>query len=128
MHRKSRKTERQNMSHHAGFLEGNGRDLFRRRRIRDLSCPDVAGRRRGLKGVNPSHAGFGMFMLLFGTASVALVMLNQISDLWFASLMSICGSFAVMAGVWILCDAVMERSSIDNLVRDAIIRALRERN
>jgi len=81
-----------------------------------------------LKGVNPFHAGFALLIISFGLLSVTLVMLNMISNLWFASLMSMSGSLAVMAGVWMLYDAIKERKSIDNLVRDAIMRSLREKN
>jgi protein-S-isoprenylcysteine O-methyltransferase Ste14 len=128
MARKSRKTGSQDRPHQAGFVKSAGEDLFRRRRVKDLSDPGTDSRRRGFKGVNPLHAGFAAFMLLFGMLSVALVMLNLISNLWFASLVSMSGSLAVMAGVWLLYDAVRERRSVDNLVRDAIMRALREKN
>ncbi|TVQ74298.1 MAG: hypothetical protein EA363_01880 [Balneolaceae bacterium] len=105
-----------------------GHDLFRRKRVRDLTWHQESGNNRGWKGVHPFHAGFALLMITFGLLSVSLVMLNMISNLWFASLMSMSGSMAVMAGVWMLYDAIKERKSVDNLVRDAIMRSLRDKN
>ncbi len=107
---------------------GGGHDLFRRRRVRDLTWIQEEGNARGLKGVHPFHAAFALLMITFGLLSVSLVMLNMISNMWFASLVSMSGSMAVMAGVWMLYDAIKERKSVDNLVRDAIMRSLREKN
>lgn len=110
-------------------LSGGGEhDLFRRRQVRDLTHHREDGNARGLKGANPVHTGFGLLMIAFGLLSITLVLLNMISNLWFASLMSMTGSLAVLAGVWMLCDAIKERKSVDNLVRDAIMRSLREKN
>ncbi len=67
-------------------------------------------------------------MISFGLLSICLVMLNMLSNLWFASLLSMSGSLASMAGVWMLYDAIKERKSVDNLVRDAIMRVLRDKN
>ncbi len=128
MPRKNRKTGNHSSPPAAGFIKNADSDLFQRRRVKDLSDPGAAGPRRGFKGVNPLHAGFAAFMLFFGMLSLALVMLNLISNLWFASLVSMGGSLAVMAGVWLLYDAIKERKSVDNLVRDAIMRVLREKN
>ncbi len=105
-----------------------GYDIFRRRRVRDLTCHQEDGKNRGWKGVHPFHTGFALLMITFGLLSVSLVMLNMISNLWFASLVSMSGSMAVLAGVWMLYDTVKERKSVDNLVRDAILRSLREKN
>lgn len=112
----------------SGFARQSGGDLYRRKRVRDLTRHNGGTSRRSLKGVNPLNAAISIIMLSLGLFSVALVMLNLIPNLWFASLMSMCGSMAVMAGSWMLYDAVTERRSVDNLVRDAVMRALRDRN
>ncbi len=113
---------------HSRFAKNSGHDLFRRRRTRDLSGHHGSGKRRGFNGVNPVHAGFAILMISFGLLSICLVMLNMLSNLWFASLLSMSGSLASMAGVWMLYDAIKERKSVDNLVRDAIMRVLRDKN
>ena len=112
----------------SGIAGGGRQDLFRRRRVRDLTRHQEDGNNRGWKGVNPFHAGFALLMISFGLIAVTLVMLNMISNMLFASLMSMSGSLAVMAGFWMLYDAIKERKSVDNLVRDAIMRSLRDKN
>jgi hypothetical protein len=112
----------------SGFARQSGGELFRRKRVRDLTGHNGGTPRRSLKGVNPLHATISILLISFGLFSVAMIMLNLIPNLWFASLMSMCGSMAVMAGSWMLYDAVTERRSVDNLVRDAVMRALRDRN
>lgn len=107
---------------------GGGHDLFRRTQVRDLTQNREDGNTRGLKGVNPVHTGFGLLMIAFGLLSITLVLLNMISNLWFASLTSMTGSLTVLVGVWMLYDAIKERKSLDNLVRDAIMRSLRDKN
>lgn len=102
-------------------------DLFQRRQVRDLSLQSI-GARRSVRGIHPLHAACSLLMIALGLFGVYLVMMNMVAGPWVDSLLSLAGSVTVVMGAWMLFDAVNERKSVDNLVRNAIIRSLHDKN
>ncbi|MGM0738832.1 MAG: hypothetical protein ACQETM_06705 [Bacteroidota bacterium] len=101
---------------------------FQRRRVRDVTLQGSDGPRRSLRGIDQVHTGIAVLMMAIGLFSVSLVLMDMVLNQWFASILSFSGSLLTIFGAWLLFDAVKERKSVDNLVRNAIMRALRHKN
>lgn len=104
-------------------------DIYQRRKVRDLSIREGTEQPvRSLKGVNPLHIGASVLMMLTGFFAIFISMTEQISTFWISSVLSLLGSTSVMVGVWLFYESVRERKSMDNLVKKAIIRVIRNQN
>ncbi len=102
-------------------------DLFQRRQVRDLSEPGDRSK-RSFRGMHPLHTAGSVLLTMLGLFGVFMVMMNMVTHDWLAPLLSLSGSVAVLVGAWILFEAAKERKSVDNLVRRAIMRSLRDKN
>lgn len=104
-------------------------NIFQRKKVQDLTVDNYDSYcRRGVRGVNPMHAGASLLMIILGSFSVYLAIMNYAIYPRLASLLSLLGSLTVMIGAWVLYETFMERKSVDNLVRDAILRVIRDKN
>ncbi len=72
--------------------------------------------------------GVAVLLLVLGIVSIPAGMLGHFSIQWISSGLSLLGSVAVMAGVFLMIDTIRERKSIDNLVKKAIMRSIHDQN
>ena len=104
-------------------------NIFQRKKVQDLTVDGFGSNcGRGARGVNLMHAGASLLMIILGSLSVCLAIMNYTHYPRLASLLSLLGSLTVMIGAWVLYETLKERKSVDNLVKDAILRVIRDKN
>ena len=104
-------------------------DIFQRRKVRDVSFADGTEQPvRSLKGVNPLHIGASVLMMVTGFFAIFVSMTEQVFTFWISSVLSLLGSMSAMVGLWVFYETVRDRKSMDNLVKKAIIRVIRNQN
>lgn len=63
-----------------------------------------------------------------GITCVGLAIMNMISPLWIATIMSMFGSVITMIGAYVFYETCKNVASVEKLSRDAIDRVIREQN
>lgn len=104
-------------------------NIFQRKNVQDLTVDNYGSScSRSVRGVNPMHAGVSLLMIILGSFSVYLAIINYAIYPRLASLLSLLGSLTVIIGAWFLYETFKERKSVDKLVKDAILRVIRDKN
>lgn len=78
--------------------------------------------------VNLFYLISGLAQVLLGAIVTMISILNLVRPLWLAALLSLFGCVVTMLGVYQVYEVLNNRRSVSDLARDAIERAIQDRN
>ena len=83
---------------------------------------------RHAKSVNLFYLISGVGQVVLGAIVTMVAILNLVSPIWLAAFLSLLGCVVTMLGVYQVYEVLNSRRSVSDLARDAIERAIQDRN
>ncbi|MCH8566629.1 MAG: hypothetical protein LAT67_00140 [Balneolales bacterium] len=83
---------------------------------------------RKVKDINIFYLLSGILQVLVGSLVTMVSILNLVEPIWMAAVLSLLGCVVTMLGVYQVYDIINSRKSVSDLARDAIERAIRDKN
>ncbi|MCC5932838.1 MAG: hypothetical protein LAT75_02110 [Candidatus Cyclonatronum sp.] len=83
---------------------------------------------RHVRSLNFFYLLSGVAQVLLGAIVTMVSILNLVSPMWLAAFLSLLGCVVTMLGVYQVYEVLNSRRSVSDLARDAIERAIQDRN